>query len=134
ATITIKNVVPPFGTTATDTAITIFRDAAAVAPGDKPFVATPRAFLNPTGVAAAVAIPLDSVAFVDGNTLTAVVPKGTPAHVYHLIVTNPAPDRSVGFLASAYTETTAASPPPTISSVTPSSIVNAIGQIVTVTG
>ena len=133
-TITIKNVVPPFGTTAKDTAITIFRDKAALAPGDKPFVATPRAFLNPTGVAAAVAIPLDSVAFVDGDTLTAVVPKGTPAHVYDLIVTNPAPDSSVGFLASAYTETTAALPPPTITSVTPSSIINAVGQVVTVTG
>jgi hypothetical protein len=133
-TLTIKSVVPPFGSTASDTAITIFRDTAAPAPGNAPFVATPRAFLNPTGVVAAVAIPLDSVAFVDGNTLTAVVPKGTPAQTYDLIVTNPAPDSSVGFLASAYTETAAASPPPTITSVTPSSITNAAGQVVTVSG
>lgn len=131
-TITIKNVVPPFGTTASDTAITIFRDAAAPAPGNQVFVAPPRAFLNPTGVATAVTIPLESVAFVNGDTLTAVVPKGTPPHVYDLLVTNP--DGTVGFLASAYTETTAALPPPTITTVTPSSIINAVGQTVTVSG
>ncbi len=131
-TITLKNVVPPFGSTAQDTAITIFRDTAAPAPGDKPFIAPPRAFLNPAGVVAAVTIPLESVSFVNGNTLTAIVPKGTPPRVYDLLVTNP--DGTVGFLASAYTETTATSPPPTISSTTPASIVGAAGQVVTVSG
>ena len=131
-TISIKNVVPPFGTTASDTAITIFRDTAAAAPGNQVFIAPPRVFLNPTGVATANTIPLESVSFVNGDTLTAVVPKGTPPHVYDLLVTNP--DGTVGFLGSAYTETTAALPPPTVTAVTPSSIVNATGQIVTVKG
>jgi hypothetical protein len=131
-TITIKNVVPPFGTTASDTAITIFRDTAAAAPGNQVFIAPPRVFLNPTGVATANTIPLESVSFVNGDTLTAVVPKGTPPHVYDLLVTNP--DGTVGFLGSAYTETTAALPPPTITTVTPSSVVNTTGQVVTVVG
>jgi hypothetical protein len=130
-TVTLKSITPPFGVTTSNTAVTILRDATAAAPANAPFVATPRAFLNPTNPAASdVAIPLASVGFTDMNTLTAVVPKGTPVHAYDLIVVNP--DGTVGVKTNAYTET--ATPPPVVDSVTPSSIVFQAGQSVTVAG
>ena len=130
-TVTLKNVVPPFGQTGSDTAVEIFRDTAAVAPNDKPFVATPRVFLNPhNGAATDVAVALDSVAFLDMNRVTGVVPAATPAHVYDVVLVNP--DGTVGLLDSGYTETTAA--PPEIDSATPSSIVDQTGQVVKLAG
>ena len=130
-TITLDEVRPSFGWTNSETAISIFRDKAAQPPADKPFVATPRGFLNPTNPQPNdIAIPLESTAFVDDSTLTAVVPKGQPVHQYDLIVVNP--DGAVGLLANAFE--VVQDEPPLITSVTPSSIVNATGQAVTVTG
>ena len=127
--VALRAVVPPFGATATETSVTILRDTAN-ALATAPFVQTPRAFLNPSSGGTATAIPLQSVSFVDGNTLTAVVPKNQPPGVYDLIVVNP--DGGVGLLTQAFTAQTA--PPPVISSITPSSIVAATGQGVTVAG
>lgn len=125
----VKSIDPPFGWTSSETAVTIKRDTA-VANGS-PFVATPRAFLNPTNPAAAdVAIPLESVALVDDQTVTAVVPSGQPVHGYDLIVVNP--DGTVGLLAKAFTVEQLA--PPTIDAATPSSIVAAANQVVKLSG
>jgi hypothetical protein len=130
-TITMKNVVPPFGATTSETDITIFRDTAAPPPGDYKFVATPTAFLNPHNAQPTdVATPLESVAFVDQDTLTAVVPANMKAQAYDLIVADP--DGHVGFLPNAFT--VSANPPPVITSLVPSSIVDATNQKVTVNG
>ncbi|MEZ4310701.1 MAG: hypothetical protein R3F14_21880 [Polyangiaceae bacterium] len=130
-TVSIEEIRPGYAWTDSDTAVSIFRDKAAPAPADQPFVATPRAFLNPTNPAADdVAIPLESVAFADDATLTAVVPKGQPVHRYDLVVVNP--DGGVGLLTDAFG--VVADEPPVVTNVTPSSIVNATGQTVTVSG
>jgi hypothetical protein len=130
-TVTLKNVVPPFGWTGEDTAVTVFRDATAAAPANKPFVDRPRMFLNPTSPAATdVAVEVESVSFVDADRVTGVVPKGTPAHGYDLVVVNP--DGSVAVKSNAYTET--ANAPPIIGTVTPSSIAASSGQVVVVSG
>ena len=131
ATVTLKNLVPPFGATASDTAVTIFRDTAALAPNNHPFVVTPRVFLNPHNPAPTdIAVPLEEVAFLDGDRATGIVPAGTPAHLYDVVLVNP--DGTVGVLDSGYTETTAA--PPAIDNVTPASIVDATGQSVMLSG
>lgn len=130
-TVTLKNVVPPFGQTGTDTAVEVFRDTTAAAPNNAPFVETPRVFLNPhDGTATDVAVALESVAFLDQNRVTGIVPATTPAHVYDVILVNP--DGTVGILPSGYTETTAA--PPEIDTATPSSIVDQANQKVTLAG
>ena len=130
-TLSLKSVVPPFGPTAESTNVTIFRDTAAAAPANVQFAATPRGFLNPVNAAATdVAIQLESVTLVDGDTLTAVVPKGTPVKKYDLIVVNPAGE--VGVLKSAYESIN--TNPPVIAEVLPQSIVNQAGQNITVKG
>lgn len=130
-TVALRSVTPPFGEQASETSVTILRDTQAPPPAGAPFVATPRVFLNPTNPGPAdVAIQVESVSFVDGDTLTAVVPRQQPARAYDLIVVNP--DGSVGLLPSAYTVQVA--PPPNIASVTPSSIVAASGQVVKIAG
>ncbi len=129
-TVSIQSVTPGFGWSGSTTAVTVKRDAAAAAPGNQPFVATPRAFFNPVGGTTAPAIQARSVSFVDGDTLTAVVPAGqTPGH-YDLVLVNP--DGTVGLLASAFT--VEANPPPVVAAVTPSSIVGQAGQVVTASG
>ncbi len=130
-TVTMKNVVPPFGWTGDDTAVTVFRDTAAAAPADKPFINGARLFMNPSMAGATdVAVPLVGVSFLDKDRLTGVVPKGTAVKKYDLIAVNP--DGTVGLLKNAYDEVTSA--PPAISTVTPSSIVSATGQVITVVG
>lgn len=131
ATVTIASVRPPFGHTAEDTAVQLARDVAAPAPGDHPFVETPSVFLNPTSPAPTdVAVQLASVAFLDGDRVTGVVPAGTPPHVYDVVLVNP--DGTVGVLAAGYQVT--ATPPPTIATATPASIVSATGQVVVLAG
>jgi hypothetical protein len=130
-TVTIKSIIPPFGFTGTETSVNILRDKTAAAPANKPFIATPRVFLNPSNpLPSDIAIQVESVSFLDDATLTAVVPKNEPAHVYDLIIVNP--DGSVGLLTDAFTVQSVA--PPTIATVAPSSIVNATGQIVKISG
>jgi hypothetical protein len=135
--VALKSVIPPFGWTQQETAVTILRDTTS-ATMTAPFVATPRVFLNPSPnqpagngcPALATAIQLQSVSLVDMNTLTAVVPKNQPTCLYDLIVVNP--DKTVGDLAGAFTVQSAQ--PPTISAITPASIVDAAGQNVVVSG
>jgi len=130
-TVTIRSVNPPFGDTADDTAVTIFRDKAAPAPANKPFVVTPRVFLNPTNAQPTdVAVEMTGVSFVDADTATGLVPEGTPVHGYDVVLVNP--DGSVGLLAGGYSELGAA--PPVVTTATPSSIVSASGQKVTLAG
>src|SRR5262249_42036618 len=102
------------------------------APGDKPFVITPRVFLNPTNPPdpMAVAVPMENVSFIDADTATGVVPSGTPVHHYDVVLVNP--DGSVGLLMDGYQEV--GNPPPTVISATPSSIPASTGQVVTLTG
>lgn len=129
--VAVKSVIPPFGYDAEPTAVTVLRDKMAPAGMQTPFIATPRLFLNPTSpLPTDVAIQVQSVSFVDQDTLTAVVPKNQPVHAYDLIVVNP--DGTVGYLANAFV--VQAVPPPTVAAVTPSSIVAAAGQSVVVSG
>jgi hypothetical protein len=130
-TVALREVIPPFGFTAEDTAVTIFRDTSAAAPNDHPFVATPRVFLNPNNPTATdVAATLEAVTFLDGDRVTGVVPAGTPANLYDVVLVNP--DGSVGVLSGGYRSTS--TPPPRIDAVTPASIVGATGQVVTLSG
>jgi hypothetical protein len=129
--VTLKSLTPPFGPTASDTAVTILRDTAAAAPANGPFVATPRVYLNPTNAASTdVAVALKSVTFLDQDRVTGVVPAGTPVHGYDVILVNP--DGTVGLLANGYQETSNA--PPVISTATPSSIAASTGQNVVLAG
>jgi hypothetical protein len=129
--VTLKSVDSPFGASGDTTAITIFRDAAALPPANQPFVRTPRVFLNPTGAQMTdVAVPVESVSFVDGDTVTGVVPKNTPVNSYDVVLVNP--DGSVGFLPAGFRETQKA--PPVITGATPASIVAATGQAVILAG
>ena len=130
-TVTLAGVNPPFGHTAADTAVTIFRDTTAVAPNNHPFVATPRVFLNPNDPQATdIAVPLEAMAFLDADRATGVVPAGTPARLYDVVLVNP--DGTVGVLLAGYTSTAIA--PPAIDAATPASIVAATNQVVTLEG
>ena len=111
--------------------MTIFRDTAAAPPNDHPFVATPRVFLNPNNPQPTdVAVPLEAMAFLDADRVTGVVPAGTPPNLYDVVLVNP--DGTVGVLLAGYRST--ATSPPAIDSATPSSIVAASGQVVTLEG
>ena len=130
-TVTLEAVNPPFGYTAEDTAVTLFRDTMAAAPADKPFVERPRIFLNPTNpLPTDVAVEIESVSVIDADTATGVVPRNTPVHEYDVVLVNP--DGSVGVLAKGYTET--ANAPPVVTGATPSSIPASSGQKVILAG
>lgn len=121
----IGSVVDPFGYTGEATPITIFGS------GSSAFAATPRAFLNPAaGSGEDVAIQLASVAWVNENELTAIVPAGAPVGTYDLIVVNP--DGTVGLLEDAFRSLSVQ--PPVVADVLPQSIVNQAGQSVVITG
>ncbi len=130
-TIPIDRVAPPFGWKPSETPVTILRSKTSAAPVNQPFVVTPRAFLNPVNAQPSdVATPLEAVAFVDGDTLTAVVPKDRPVGDYDLIVVNP--NGTVGLKPAAFS--VKENPPPTITTVVPASIVSATGQVMKVNG
>ena len=126
-TIQISSVSPPFGPTSDSQPVTIFR-VPGNAEDNVSFTPTPRAFLNSPG--GATAIQLESVTFVDENTLTAVVPENVPAGVYDLIVVDSA--GNVGVLQGAYTSLATA--PPVIEEVVPQSIVAPAGGTIQVRG
>jgi hypothetical protein len=114
--ITLDDIEPEFGQTAESNAVTIR------GPGGE-FSPTPLAFLSPTGGENEPAVQLFGVSVSeDGSTLTAVVPAGTPAGSYNLVVVDPVAG-TVGVLNDAYTATE--DPPPVIDLVAPQSIVNA---------
>lgn len=121
--IALKSVTPPFAYSGSATAVVVKRDTAAGVGSAEPFVATPRLFLNPFGASNTdVAIQLQSVSFVDADTLTAVVPANQPARRYELVVVNP--NGKVGVLPLPAFFEVMASPPPVVNSVTPASLLN----------
>lgn len=123
----VGTVDPPFADAAIYASVTINRDTASTL--TSPFVATPRVFLNPSA-GTGTAIALESVSFLDGDTLTAVVPPGQAPGDYDVIVVNP--DGTVGRRAAALRVQT--TPPPVVTAATPSSIRNQAGETVVVSG
>lgn len=124
-TVTLQGVSPSFGLSGSGQAITLVRS------GGDAFTPTPIVFLSPAASADEPAILLTGVTVLDVNTLTALVPAGTPAGTYNLIVVDPKTG-AVGVLLNAYISTTAA--PPVVDEVTPQSIINATGQAITIRG
>ena len=106
-TLTVSTIDPKTGYINADTAVTI-KGAG--------FTATPRVYLSSGNANAAVA--LSAVSFLDGNTLTATVPKGLAVATYDLIIVNP--DGQVGVLTKAFRTIT--NPTPLILTLSPGSI------------
>jgi hypothetical protein len=134
-TITLKGVLPPFGAALEETAITVTRDTAALAPKDKPFVATPRIYLSPALSTnppdTAPSVLLGATAFITSDRLSSVVrPGAAPQGLYDVIVVNPTGE--IGVLFDGYKSTQ--NPPPRIDDVVPPSLVAATGQNLVVSG
>lgn len=113
---------PPFGSDSESQAMTIVLGSAASSSG------VPRAFLNPPGDEPAV--QLQSVTPVNSTTLTALVPSGTPAGQYDLVLVWP--DGAVAVLSDAFTSVSGALP--AIADAVPQSLVNATGQTLELRG
>ena len=123
--IELSEIQPSFGHTGAAQAVTVVRS------GGDAFAPTPMVFLSPSGRDDEPAIQLTGVTVVDDDTLTAVVPSGTPVGTYHLVVVDPS-SGAVGVLRDVYVSTMA--PPPAVDEVTPQSIINAGGQALTIRG
>jgi hypothetical protein len=110
--LTVSAIDPAFGWSEDRTPVTITGSG---------FASIPRAYLNPADPSpTTVASALSSVAFLDADRLTAVVPAGLPAGTYDLIVVNP--DGGVGLLEDAFQVTD--DDPPAIDNVSPSQVTN----------
>lgn len=108
---------PPFGALQMATGVSI------LAAAGTSFVPVPRVYLNPTTPGpGTIATPLGAVAFVDATHLSALVPDSLPAGSYDVIVVNP--DGKVAVATAAFYVADAAHPPPTITTVTPGSVIN----------
>ena len=131
--LSILSVTPGFGAVATNTAIALLRNSVT---SKANFIATPRVYLNPAKStnppADAKSILLGSTSFLDANQLTAVVPAGTPAGLYDVLVVNPEPTAEVGILYDGYASVTA--PPPVIINAVPPSITAQANQPVELQG
>lgn len=102
----VDKITPPFGWTGEPTAVTISGDG---------FVSTPRVFLS-EGPFLLTDAELDQVAFIDGGSLTAVVPEGLPVGgPYDVVVLNL--DNGYNLLEDGFTVTE--DPPPDILTVLP---------------
>ncbi|MFN7135373.1 MAG: IPT/TIG domain-containing protein, partial [Myxococcales bacterium] len=99
---------PPFGCTCEDTTVTLTSDAH--------FRSTPMVEMRLTGQPTAAPIPFKRVAWIDSNTLTAVVPGGAALGEYDVTVRNPG-DGKIGFLAKGFR--VVSRPVPQIVAVTP---------------
>ncbi len=87
----ITSIDPPFACTCADQLVTIVSDGA--------FVSTPVVGVRPADQSDLNDLSfLQRVAFVDANTLTAVVPAGLPLGTYDLVVINPESDGRIGLL------------------------------------
>jgi len=106
---TLLGIDPPFGCTCSDTTVTIFSDGG--------FVSTPRVEMRPHGETSPV-IQFRRVAFIDADTLTAIVPAGAEVGEYDVIVRNPPTDGGIGTLENGFR--VVANPVPTIEAVVPS--------------
>ena len=126
-TLDLTSVTPPFGWTASPTAVSV-RATAPPAPGDAAFVPLPRLYLNPaTG---GDARPVQAVSFVDAGRLTALVPDGLDPGDYDVVVVNPTGE--VGLLPAGFRVT--AAPPPLVDIVAPGSIPTGAPEPVRVRG
>lgn len=118
--LTVSQVIPPFGWTGSTTPVTIL--------GDR-FQSTPQAYLVVPSRTPRM-VRLSRTVFVNANTLTSVVPAGLPVGTYDLVVINP--DGGGGLLPMAFRVTM--HPPPTIESITPSQGTTQNATPVTITG
>jgi hypothetical protein len=100
---------PPFGCTCSDTTVTISSAGG--------FVSTPRVEMRPNGQNMPV-IAFERVAFVDADTLTAVVPAGAAIGAYDVTVLNPPSDGGIGTLVNGFR--VVSMPIPTIEAIVPS--------------
>lgn len=120
--LTLTAIDPEFGWTNETTPVTMTGDG---------FQPVPRAYLNPNPVQPdSVASPMASVALVNGQKLTGVVPKGLPVGAYDLIVVNP--DGKVGLIKKAFQVTKNA--PPVVDNVSPNYLDNDGDKTVTIDG
>ncbi len=110
----------PFGWTNGQTGVNVYAPADP-GPGLVNFAPTPRLFLNPADAGPdSLASELRSTAYVSPTRVSAVVPAGLPVGLYDLVAVNP--DGTIGLLADAFEVT--AEPPPVITELAPSSLVN----------
>ena len=127
-TVDIAEVDPPFGWTDTVTAVEITANDPA-ASGMTQFDDIPRVYLSPTS-SSGTATALTGLDFLDATLLDAVVPDGLAVDLYDVLVVNP--DGSIGLLADGFEVTLDA--PPTVSSVSPSSVDPSTDTAATITG
>ena len=99
---------PPFGCSCSDTTVTITSAGG--------FASTPTVEMRPMGQATPVTL-MKRVAFVDANTITAVVPAGLALGHYDVTVVDPPSDGRRGTLADAFR--VVSMPIPTIEQVVP---------------
>jgi len=118
----VTGIDPPFGCTCERIAVTIKGVG---------FVSTPVVEMRPAGMPVATATRWESVAFVDGSTLTAVVPAGTALGLYDVTVTNPRSNRA-GKLPNGFR--VVSQPLPHIFNADPSRTDTSTDPVVTVTG
>ena len=107
--LTITGIDPPFGCMCSQTPVTIS--------GAGGFVSTPRVEMRPHGLTTPVTL-MTRVAFVDGRTLTAVVPAGLALGNYDVTVINPPSDGGIGHLDNAFR--VVSMPIPEIDAIVPS--------------
>jgi len=117
----LTGISPKFGWTGASTAVTITSNAAT------PFDPLPRVYL----AAGSTLVQLGAVARVTATSISALVPSGVPPGVYNVIVVNPQAG-TVGVLTLAFT--VLASPPPSVTSISPSQIPNTGSTAVTISG
>lgn len=120
--LTVTSATPAFGSAGLDTAVVL---------AGAGFVSTPRAYLSPssgTGNAQALA----AVTYTSATSLNAVVRSGLNTGQYDLVIVNP--DGSFGIASKAFTVTPANAPPPVITSIAPSSVVQATATSAVVNG
>jgi hypothetical protein len=92
--IDIVGIDPPFSCTCARSLVTITADGG--------LVSTPSVALRPAAEPDADPVDLDSVAFLDSGTITAVVPLGLLVGDYDVIVTNPPSDGATGTLEAGF--------------------------------
>jgi hypothetical protein len=115
--IALERITPPFGWTLDATGVSL-EVLNPVPEGESPFVATPRAYLNPTDVMDGdAATELRALSFLGPFEVTGIVEAGLPVGQYDLIVVNP--DATVGVLQAAFLVT--AESPPVVDGVSPGS-------------
>ncbi len=118
--ITITGVTPPFGWTGGTTPIVLQGSG---------FASTPRVYIIVPSLMPRMR-PLSRPVFINGSTVSAVVPSGLPPGTYDLAAINP--DGGGGVIRGAFRVTVM--PPPTITAVTPGAGTTQSPTTVTITG